>query len=482
MTLDDHLHHLVGKYTAAPQWVKTIAGGAYAMLPPSFRFGRQFNHFKQRFLSDTGVAEYAAGRLQATLFEALAHVPAFAQYRELLGDIERDPYRVLSQLPLTSKEDIKAALPSYLSTAWPASARLRMFTGGSTSVPMTFYIHKGISRAKEWAAFHAMAARFGTDGDGVVLAMRGRTVTSAGHGRIWSYEPVKRHLIVSSDHLEPQHMPAYVDALKRLPPSYIHAFPSALYPLVAWLRDNGHEGLLASVKCVALSSESVFDHHMAAFRAFFGCPVIAIYGHTERVLFANMLPADPRYHFWPQYGHVELVDATGHPVTRPGQIGEIVGTSFDNQVMPFLRYRTGDYAVWSEQPSPALPAWPVVDRIEGRLQEFVVCHDHRLVTVTTLGAAHFEQLDQCLRIQYEQREPGKLILRVMPLRKLADTDCAAIARAVEEKTQGGCTVRVEQVDAIPVTERGKQRLLMQHLDISDYLGASIEGRMAARAG
>jgi phenylacetate-CoA ligase len=70
----------------------------------------------------------------------------------------------------------------------------------------------------------------------------------------------------------------------------------------------------------------------------------------------------------------------------------------------------------------------------------------------------------------------------MPLRKLADTDCAAIARAVEEKTQGGCTVRVEQVDAIPVTERGKQRLLMQHLDISDYLGASIEGRMAARAG
>ena len=47
------------------------------------------------------------------------------------------------------------------------------------------------------------------------------------------------------------------------------------------------------------------------------------------------------------------------------------------------------------------------------------------------------------------------------------------ARAVREKTQGGCTVEVVEVDAIPLTQRGKQRLIVQHLDIERYLGAAM---------
>jgi phenylacetate-coenzyme A ligase PaaK-like adenylate-forming protein len=191
------------------------------------------------------------------------------------------------------------------------------------------------------------------------------------------------------------------------------------------------------------------------------------------VLFATTLPDDLRYHFWPQYGHFELVDGEGRSVTQPGQVGEIVGTSYDNLVMPFVRYRTGDYAVLGGEPDASMPGSPVVQRIEGRLQEFIVCADHRLVTVTTIGAAHLKELEQCLRIQYEQHEPGKLTLRVMPLQPMGPQDKQRVRDAIRHKTQGGCEAEVVEVDNIDLTVRGKQRLLVQHLDVSRYLGAAL---------
>lgn len=476
MPIEDRLHGWAARYVAAPQWVKSIIGSAYSLIPENVRLGPAYGKFLQIFNSPPPHLAYARMRLQETLTHALNTVPAYRSFAHLLDKVADDPTAVLVQLPLTDKECIKRSLDKYLSVE-AGARRLRMFTGGSTAIPMTFFLTQGVSRAKEWAAFRALAHRHDTDGDGVVLALRGRTVGTARNpgGKLWSYEPIKRHLIVSSDHLEARYMASYVDAIQRWRPRYVHAFPSALYPLVRWLAENNLSQLLGQVRGVLLTSESVFPYQMNLFQQFFECPVIVHYGHTERVLFAHTLPQDPRYFFWPHYGHFELVKASGKPVSEPGEIGEIIGTSFDNRVMPFVRYRTGDYAVLSERPSPpGYEGFPVCERIEGRLQEFVVCRDRRLISVTTLGSAHFDQLDRCVRIQYEQRTEGELLLRVVQLAGAADVDTIGISAAVEEKTQGGCSVIVQKVESIPLTSGGKQRLLLQHLDISSFLGASRE--------
>jgi phenylacetate-CoA ligase len=161
-------------------------------------------------------------------------------------------------------------------------------------------------------------------------------------------------------------------------------------------------------------------------------------------------------------------------VTQPGKLGFVVGTSFDNQVMPFVRYRTGDLAVLSERGHPRLPGYPACERIVGRLQEFVVCRDHRLVSITTLGVAHFAELAAVETIQYEQDRPGLLVLKVVAEAQLADGQRSRIAAAVAAKTQGGCDVEVVQVERIARTPRGKSRMLVQNLDIRRYFGAATE--------
>jgi phenylacetate-CoA ligase len=477
MAVEDLLHPLLGAYMRSPQWVKSTIGRAYASVPKRVKYGFAFERFRRdvaRCYQPEGLAAEVDKRLAATLQHALLHVPAYAQYRHLLK-LDLPPRELLKRMPLVSKLDLKHRLDDYASAAYPASMRLEMFTGGSTANPMRFYSHKHVTRPKESAYFEDFDARAGLKPTDVILNLRGRTVPGAGlpGGRIWLYEPIRRHLILSSDHLEPQYMPQYVEALHRWKPTFIQAYASALYPLARWLEMHPEPEISRRIRGVQLTSENVYPHQLDLFRQVFGCPVLRGYGHTERAALAASMPDDDRYFFWPLYGLLELVDEAGEPVTQPGVLGEIVVTSFDNEVMPFVRYRMGDFGAWGDRPHPRLPGWQVLDRIEGRLQEFLVCKDHRLVTPNSLSAAHYAELSVAESIQYEQHEPGRVQLKVVAGRPLTEIEKRAIASALKRKSQDGIDFEVQQVGHIERTARGKHRMVVQHLDISGYLGASM---------
>ncbi len=480
MAIEDFLHPLLKHYLEAPRWLKAEAAGrAYAWLPQSFRLGSAYNTFRGELAASQGavaVGDLATRKLEATLSWAIETVPAYRQYRSLLAR-GGDPRELLARLPVTDKLDIKRDPACYLSGAMPASRRLKMFTGGSTRNPMQFYLQKHRSRPKEYAFIQDFRDRVGAGPDDLTLALRGRSVPGAScpGGSLWRYEPIKRQLILSSDHLEKRYMPRYAEALARHRPAYIEAFPSALYPLARWLAAHPLPEFTGAVKGVMLYSENVYEFQMRVFRAVFRCPVLKHYGHSERVLMAGSMSDDDRYFFWPQYGWLELLDVDGRPITRPGALGYVVGTSFDNEVMPFVRYRTGDLARLSERGHPLLPGYPACERIEGRLQEFLVCKDHRLISITTMGVAHFPELTEVEAIQYEQDRPGEVTLKVVTAGAPSVGMQKRIAAAIREKTQGGCEAKIVRVERIERTMRGKFRMLIQHLDISNYFGAAVSG-------
>jgi len=479
MSIEDFLHPLLRHYLEAPSWLRAPAAArAYAWLPRVVRWGGAYDTFREEIASSQGAAagRLALQKLEENLRWAIQTVPAYRQFRALFTRHD-DPRQILALLPVTDKMDIKRDPTRYLSSAMPASRRFEMFTGGSTSNPMRFYLQKHVSRPKEYAFVQDFRDRVGAGLNDLTLALRGRSVPGAARpdGSLWMVEPIRRQLILSSDHLEERYMPHYTEALLRHQPAFIEAFPSALYPLARWLAANPLPEFTGGVKGVMLYSENVYDFQMRTFREVFHCPVLKHYGHSERVLMAASMPDDDRYFFWPQYGWFELLDADGWPITRPGLLGYIVGTSFDNKVMPFVRYRTGDLALLSDREHDSLPGYPACERIEGRLQEFLVCKDHRLISITTLGAAHFPELSEAEVIQYEQEQPGEVTLKIVTAATPSAEMQRRIAAAFREKTQGGCEARVVRVERIERTRRGKLRMLIQHLDIGGYFGAAMKG-------
>lgn len=491
MPIEDIVHPFLKFYTAAPQWVKSTVGHAYALAPARLRYGAKYEEFVDeiaRCADPVWLRRRADEKLLATLRWAIETVPAYAH---LKGELARcdagasSATALLAAFPLLPKEDIKADSARYLSTRMGPQTHLMAFTGGSTSVPMKLYLEKYVSRSKDFAYNSTFDGIAGIRGGDTILALRGRTVPGAGRdgGPLWMFDPIKRYLHLSSDHLEPEYMPRYVDAIRRWRPAFIHAFPSALVPLARWLKANPAPDITGPIRAVQLFSENVYDYQVELVREVFDCPVLLDYGHSERAVKAISLPGDPRYFFWPLYGKVELVDTAGRTIDTPGVLGEIVATGFDNRVMPLIRYRTGDLAMWSAAPNLARPGFPVVDRIEGRLQEFLVCRDHRLVSICTIGAAHFEQLASADRMQFEQAAPGRAVLKVLSSSELSARTREALAAGIRSKTQGGLEVEIVRVDDIPRSVSGKHKLLLQRLDISHYLGAAhIEAPPAGTAG
>ena len=476
MPIEDLLHPFLKVYLQAPQWLTDSAARAYTLLPPSVRLGSAYHEFREQIAASRSIdatMHLATSKLEAALRWAVATVPAYREYEPLVRRMD-DPQQTLARFPVTDKLDIKRHPARYLSSAMPTSRRLKMFTGGSTRNPMQFYLQKHRSRPKEYAFMQEFRDRVGAGPEDLTLALRGRSVPGAARpgGSLWRYEPIKRQLILSSDHLEQRYMPRYAEALARHRPAYIEAFPSALYPLARWLAAHPLPEFTCGLRGIMLYSENVYEFQMRVFRAVFRCPVLKHYGHSERVLMAGSMPDDERYFFWPQYGWLELLDADGRPITRPGALGYLVGTSFDNEVMPFVRYRTGDLARLSERPHPQLPGYRACERIEGRLQEFLVCKDYRLISITTMGVAHFPELVGVEAIQYEQDRPGQVTLKVVTDGEPSVEMRKRIAQAIREKTQGGCAADVVRVERIERTTRGKFRMLIQHLDISNYFAAA----------
>jgi phenylacetate-CoA ligase len=465
MPIEDRLYPLLKYYVGAPQVLKSLVGSAYALLPTRWRYGQRYNDFLeevQRSADTAWLKRRAEEKLRETLLWAAQTVPAYEGLRDALKP-DQTAREWLSAFPLLPKDHIKANPDAYLSSQMGPETRLPMHTGGSMSVPMRLHLHKYVSRSKDFAYNGAFDHVAGIGQGDLILAMRGRNVPGSEKpgGPIWLIDPIKHYLQTSSNHLQPQHMPIYIEAMRQHKPAFIHAYPSAIEPLARWLEAHPAPDITRRIRCVQLFSESIYDYQIG--------PVILDFGHSERAVKAISMPGDRRYYFWPLYGHVELVDLDGKPITQPGIKGEIVATGFDNKVMPLIRYRTGDMAMWSARPNTLRPGFAVVDKIEGRLQEFLVTSDMRLVSIASVCGSHFEVLVNADCMQFEQTQAGRAQLKIVSPQALTPDVMSAITQGMLAKTGGGLTVEPVQVDRIARTVSGKHMVLVQRLNIASVV-------------
>src|SRR5262249_50410870 len=140
---------------------------------------------------------------------------------------------------------------------------------------------------------------------------------------------------------------------------------------------------------------------------------------------------------WPTYGYFELLDEHNQPVTTPGQRGEIVGTGFINTIMPFIRYRTGDFATYVAPRCEACGREHVVIRdIRGhRTQEMLVADDGALISWTAINM-HDNTFDCVRQFQFSQSQRGQATLRVVAGTGFGEAALQRIRRNLEGKLAG----------------------------------------------
>jgi phenylacetate-CoA ligase len=452
-------------YGQMPYTIKRIASNLIRLVPPKFKFGQEYDKTlnwirKTEFLPMEEIQAIQIEMLKSTLVNAWKNTDYYKQEMNNLGvdlnDIELDPLRVLAQLPIIDKNTVLANEDGFISFKKNQISHDYTSTGGTSGEPFYFYFDSSRS-AKEWAYFSDQWGRIGFN-----LKSRRATFRGSKINGNWEDDWVTMERKYSSFNLTPNYLKTVWLSLNQYKPDFIYAYPSTAINLCRFMESENMQ-FPDSVKGILIGSENIYEGQKKYIEKISQKKVFIWYGHSEKLVLAGECEKSANYHAYPQYGYTEFITEDGLPA-KPGDFCEIVGTGFLNTVMPFIRYRTGDYCVYQGDRCPACGRnYHIFSNVSGRwTQEVLYGKEGNTFSMSAINI-HSKNLHHVFRFQFHQQKAGFAILKIMPKKDCGADDLISLEKEFNDKLKGSVVIKAEIVDNIPLTDRGKFKYIDQKI-------------------
>ena len=329
-------------------------------------------------------------------------------------------------------------------------------TSGSTGAPLTVYFsladigqrHAFLERCRRWAGVRIGQRRATFTGRNIIPPRQIKPP-------FWRYNRPGKQLLFSSYHLLPENLNAYMAALEQFQPEIIDGYPSAIHIIAEHALRTGINGYVKP-GAVLVSAETVFPHQRRAIEGAFHAKLYNQYASSEGAPFISECRSG-RLHVHLDSGLIEIVDLQGNPVA-PGEIGEMVVTSFTTRVTPLLRYAIGDTAIPSSEdsPCPCGLSFPTVEAIVGRTDDILWSAERGFVG--RLDTVFKGVPNTICEAQIVQISPEAIILNLVPDRpKYRRHHADKVVEEMRKKLGHMIAIRVEEVESIPRSVNGKMR-------------------------
>jgi phenylacetate-CoA ligase len=406
------------------------------------------------------IHNYKERKLGEILQFAVRQVPAYEKFRNV---VERyKPFEALQAFPFLDKDTIQVDLLKYLPHNFESIPHYETTTGGTSGNQLKIYLDD-CSQSVDMGFMHRQWNRVGYTPDQRKATFRGVPFRNLKPGIHWQHNQIYNELQFSPFHMSENNLDSYVREIIRFSPTYLHGYPSSIDVLAEYVLRNNLTKELPPIRAALLGSEGFHKGQRDRIEQAFHTRVYSWYGHSERLVLAGECEKNNTYHHFPDYGIMEIIDEQGTPRNKEGERGEIVGTGLLNRCMPLIRYRTGDYATRQESRCGCGRYWDRFCDVEGhRKQDMVIGRSGTKMSLAALNM-HGPLFEHVKRYQYFQEEAGSCTINIMPNPLFKDSDRIAIEKAYQAKTGEEITWNVNQVDDIPLTERGKLRLLLSSI-------------------
>ena len=348
---------------------------------------------------------------------------------------------------ITQNEDYRQHLDRY--TRWDVPLLTRTVrTGGTSGQPMRFTADSFARRQKERAYLFDIWSQAGY----APYDLRVRYCGDIPGGLI-QYNRLENVWMVSPGATVERELGELRRWLRTLPPFFLHVYPSSLYTFIDLVGEDLFRRL--PVRGVIAASEMFPAGDQVQFEQEFGIKIAHWYGHSEYAILAYCCRQCRGFHFYPTYGHVELLPSEVEGCQR------VIGSSFNRMGTQFVRYDTEDLAV-DPAGSCANDHFPRVNAIVGRSQETFVDNSGRRRSLFGYAFGDLDVdafWDQIRDLQFVQDKPGFLLLRVVP-NPGAERDQI---RKTFERRFPMAKLEVEYVSAIERSPSGKRRYFVDRL-------------------
>lgn len=412
--------------------------------------------------SSAKIASRGKKYLSKLLNSAKRDVPYFAQYLNEYTITEDNAEQIISHLPLLNKNIIREQSNNIYSRFVGPTWRSWHNTGGSTGEPLKFPVGGLRFRLSgeilcQARLYKAMTGKWNPS----IASVDGRRVSEDDQKRGIYWGKNSNNFPYGIYHFSVMYLneatiDAYLQKINEVQPEVIRGYPSGLATLAKLLISSG-KTLSYQLKGIYLTSENIQEEQIKIIEKTFNCKVWGQYGHSEASVFAYRRPNEDAYRCFADYGYTEIIKEDGTHA-KIGEIGEVVVTGFQYTALPFIRYQTGDLAVYGGHENGEL----VISKLLGRSVDYIIDNDgNKVFLVGFIFGGHLRVFNHVKKWQIEQAEKGKLIVRIVKALNYTNE----IESELEDFFRShNFDIKIEYLEEIASTSRGKEKFLIQHLN------------------
>lgn len=390
-------------------------------------------------------------------------------YRRKFDAVGLNPDKIktvedLSRLPIISKSDIRQNADDFISSDYPKESLRVLCTSGSTGQPLRIYISRaedGYRKAKHLRANFSVGHKFSN---------RWLTVTSPSHfsevggiqKRLRFYSPKFVSVFWDVD--------KQLSVIKEFNPEILDGYSSSLSLLAREVKKKGFSGI--NPRIVFGGAELIDDVSRNVVEEVFDAPFYDQYATIEFERMAWQCPERVGYHIDADSLIMQAVDDDGEEVAA-GKCGEIVCTSLFNYAMPLIRYKVGDFGVFSDKDCSCGRSLPLLNRIEGRSDSLLLlpggrAMSPRAVTVA-MGSFGLNNYIEQFKIVQEKKDYIQIYLKLQGSsvdKRMIENGIVAHFKKIFGVEDNSVEFEVIIVDEIPLNKTGKLKIVESKLDVS----------------
>ncbi len=363
-----------------------------------------------------------------------------------------------SRLPLLTKADIRGAGKDVLSQGYEASSLMLFKTGGSTGKPLEIWMTEELSERR-----NALARRHdiwtGWQPGEPIGALWGNPVAPDWKARLRRLL-VQPLLVLDTMNVSEASALEFARAWRRLRPTLLFGHAHSLF-LLARLADRWQDNPIQP-RAVLSTSMMLMAHERTVIERVFRAPVFDRYGCEEVSLIGSECERHNGMHLNIEHLYIEFLDDSNRPVA-PGTSGNIVVTDLENLAMPLIRYRVEDQGEPSQRHCPCGRGLPLMERVTGRVADFLVRSDGSKVAGISLIENTLTRIHGIEQLQIVQADRRTLALRVVKGAGFGDSATEELVSYFQKLMGPQVTVTLEPVASISPEPNGKYRFCISHV-------------------
>lgn len=398
-------------------------------------------------------------------------------YRKLFADIGFDPASVqsladLSALPLLTKSIIRGNVDALKAEGHGPLTRYN--TGGSSGEPLIFFMGKA-RKSHDVAAKWRATRWWDVDIGDRELVVWGSPIELGAQDRVRRLrDGLMRSRLLPAFEMSRDKLDRFVRTIREAPPAMLFGYPSSLSLIAEHARKSELPMDTLGIKVVFVTSERLYDEQRQIISEVFGCRVANGYGARDAGFIAHECPSGS-LHVSAEDLIVETVRPDGSP-TAIGEAGEIVVTHMATAEFPFVRYRTGDVGMLTDEPCACGRGLPVLREVQGRSTDFVVAQDgtimHGLALIYTV-----RDLPGVERFKIIQHSLDAVEVQIVAAAAFDSGHEARIRNDFRDRLGKSVSVTISRVTEILPEKSGKYRYVVSEVDA----GPSIQRGWGANA-